>query len=90
MLFLGGFILPILTGILLTIVEPSERTIANSIANLSYNLFGYLPAPFVYGLVCSLTGGIKSRYGMGVLMFATIFSFIFVVIALLKRKSATY
>jgi len=25
------------------------RTVSNSIANLCYNLFGYVPGPYVYG-----------------------------------------
>jgi hypothetical protein len=74
LLFCGGFILPILTGILLNSVGLYERTVANSLANLSYNLLGYLPAPSIYGLVCSLTGGEKSRWGITVLMYWSIFS----------------
>jgi len=42
---------PIMTGLILTVVKTNERTIANSMANLSYNIIGYLPSPFVYGLV---------------------------------------
>lgn len=72
LLFFGGFIVPVATGILLNSVRPNERTIANSLANLSYNLFGYLPSPFVYGFVCTLTGGNQSHYGMALLMFMTI------------------
>jgi hypothetical protein len=49
--FCGGFTMPVLMGILLNMVPQSLRTLANSIANLVYNLLGYLPAPFVYGLV---------------------------------------
>jgi hypothetical protein len=57
--FFGGFSMPVLTGILLNTVPPSMRTLANSVANLEYNLLGYLPAPFIYGLVYELTGGEK-------------------------------
>lgn len=74
LLFFGGFMLPILTGILLNSVGFYERTVANSLANLSYNLLGYLPAPSVYGFICRITGGEKSRYGMAVLMYSSIFS----------------
>lgn len=35
---------------MLASVQAERRTAANSIATLSYNLFGYLPAPFIYGL----------------------------------------
>ena len=38
-------------------VPPSAKTTANSLANFVYNLLGYLPAPYVYGLVYDLTGG---------------------------------
>jgi hypothetical protein len=74
LLFCGGFILPILTGILLNSVGFYERTVANSLANLSYNLLGYLPAPSIYGIVCNLTGGETSRYGIAVLMYSSVFS----------------
>jgi MFS family permease len=49
--FFGGFCMPVLTGILLNTCPASLRTIANSIANLVYNLLGYLPAPYIYGLI---------------------------------------
>ena len=54
-LFFGGFIMPNLTGILLNSVAAKERAIANSVANFFYNLLGYLPSPFLYGLVTQLT-----------------------------------
>jgi hypothetical protein len=62
--FFGGFSLPVLTGILLNTCPESIRTIANSIANLFYNLLGYLPAPYIYGLVYQFYGGGTSRSGM--------------------------
>jgi MFS family permease len=61
--FCGGFVMPVLTGTLLNMVPPSLRTLANSIANLVYNLLGYLPAPFIYGIVYESTGGGESRWG---------------------------
>ena len=48
--FFGASILPTMTGIMLNSVEVERRTTANSLATLSYNLLGYLPAPFIYGL----------------------------------------
>lgn len=84
LLFFGGFIVPVVTGILLISVKPHERTIANSLANLSYNLFGYLPAPFVYGFICTLTGGNQSHYGMIFLMFMTVPASIFLLMAYIK------
>lgn len=54
-LFFGGFIMPNLTGILLNSVPSKERAIANSVANFFYNILGYLPAPYLYGLIVELT-----------------------------------
>lgn len=56
-----------------------QKTSANSVANLAYNLFGYLPAPGLYGILASATGGKKSRWGMGMLLYSTIFTVIFLI-----------
>jgi MFS family permease len=50
-LFCGGFIMPAATGLMLNQVPSTMRTVSNSIANLSYNLFGYVPAPYLYGYI---------------------------------------
>ena len=54
-LFCGGFCLPPVTGIMINSVNQHHKSTANSIANLCYNLIGYLPAPSIYGLVSWLT-----------------------------------
>lgn len=77
LLFAGGYILPCMTGIMLNQVEPHLRASANSMANFSYNLLGYLPAPALYGAVCSITGGKYSKWGMILLMYMTIPCFFF-------------
>lgn len=91
-LFFGGFIMPNLTGILLNSVPIKERAIANSVANFFYNLFGYLPAPFLYGVVVQLTAVENSdkknvsRWGMVLLMWASLIGVLSLGIALLLRK----
>ena len=57
LLFFGAMILPILTGVILTKVEPEMRPRANAIANLLYELLGYFPAPVAYGYACQIDGG---------------------------------
>ncbi len=89
LLFFGGFIVPVMTGILLTSVKQHERTIGNSVSNLSYNLLGYLPSPFIYGFVCSLTGGDQSRYGIGLLMFMSLPAALFLYLSYLNMPAAT-
>jgi sugar phosphate permease len=74
LLFFGGFVLPPVTGIMINSVGDYQKSQANSIANLCYNLLGYLPAPQVYGMISQLTGGKKSRWPMGGILYSTILS----------------
>lgn len=74
LLFFGGYVVPPLTGVVINSVPDKLKTSANSIANLLQNLLGYLPAPGLYGLVASVSGGSTSRVPMGMLMFSTIFT----------------
>lgn len=60
LLFFGGFINPPITGIMINSVAESQRTSANSIANISYNLLGYMPGPFIYGTISSIFGSVVS------------------------------
>ena len=62
--FCGGFCLPALMSMQINNVPQSTKTTANSVANGVYNLLGYLPAPYVYGLVYDATGGADSHWGM--------------------------
>lgn len=82
LLFFGGFILPPVTGIMINSVNDLQKSSANSIANLCYNLFGYLPAPSVYGMISSVTGGSKSRWSMACLLYSTIISISFLMWAI--------
>jgi MFS transporter, Spinster family, sphingosine-1-phosphate transporter len=72
LLFFGGAILPNITGIMLNSVSEYQRTSANSLANLAYNLFGYAPAPLFYGVISKIAGGDKSRVPMASLLYSTI------------------
>ena len=83
LLFFGGSILPCMTGIMLSTVSQNHKTTANSLANFSYNLLGYLPSPFIYGAIYDSGDGNNARLAMGVLMFSPIFT-------LISLFSATY
>ena len=50
-LFFGAAIFPTLTGIILSSLAPELRGLGNSINSFFANLFGYLPAPYLYGLI---------------------------------------
>ena len=78
--------MPALTAIMLDVVDNEMKTKANSIANLCYNMFGYFPAPALYGIVRDATGGVKSRWGMKMLLYMCIITNIFIGLALVTRK----
>lgn len=82
LLFFGAMILPILTGVILTKVEPEIRPRANSIANLFYELLGYFPAPILYGYACQIEGSGESRAGMALLMCSTLLMPVFIALAI--------
>jgi hypothetical protein len=50
-LFVGGITVPLLTGVFLANVEVDYRTKASSMANIFYELFGFAPAPYIWGAV---------------------------------------
>ena len=92
LLFFGGAILPCMTGIMLQTVEQPLRTTANALANLSYNLIGYLPSPTVYGLIADSNGGKNQRLAMTVLMFiptATVILYAYSTYYISKNKILT-
>jgi MFS family permease len=61
LLFFGGALLPSLTGIMLSTVPENMRGSANSMATLMYNMIGWMPSPFIYGLVSKLSGDETSK-----------------------------
>lgn len=63
-LYIGGMLVPLITGIYLANVEEEYRTTASSMANIFYEAFGYSPAPYLYGVVQNATGGKMSRWGL--------------------------
>ncbi len=56
LLFFGGFMMPALIGMTIHHAPKNMKAVANSFAFFCYNLFGYLPAPFLYGFMQNLSG----------------------------------
>jgi hypothetical protein len=52
-------------------VDKSQKASANSLANSAYNFLGFMPSPVFYGFVSALTGGQKSKWSMGALLYST-------------------
>lgn len=61
-LFFGGAVVPNLVGIIISSVPKELRGSANSVNCLLVNLIGYLPAPFVYGIIYDATHKNKTAY----------------------------
>ena len=89
LMFFGAAIMAPLTGMMLNAVDNSLRGSANSISQFSYNAFGYLPAPIVYGLVSYLVDKDnekkKSHLPLMVIVYSVIITAILVTFAL-RRK----
>ena len=81
-LFFGSCVLPAITGIMISAAPKSHRAVANSVAYISYNLLGYVPAPYLYGVLTKMgeEDG-KSNYGCIMLMSMGVFSVIFISLA---------
>ena len=60
--------MPGLTGVLLNSMDDNMKEEGNSITLFCYNLLGYFPSPFIYGIICDFTGGNNSRWGLIFLM----------------------
>ena len=49
---------------MLSTVEPELRPKANALAYFIYNILGFFPGPYIYGIVTDFTGGKNSRWGL--------------------------
>jgi len=86
--FVGGLAMPLIIGVMINSVEGELKSKANAVANISYNLLGYFPAPFLYGLICERTGGQTSRGGLIFNSFMNVPSFVLLLIAALRQIAA--
>ena len=70
-------------------MEPERRTTASSLANLSFNVLGYLPAPLIYTQIKNAySDEVKgNQVAMAVILYSNAASFLFLCLALcVKRK----
>ena len=79
-LFFGAGIVPILTSIIINSVPEEHMASANSLTNLLTNALGYLPAPYVYGILSDISGDL-GVLGMKVTMWISIAGMFFLCLA---------
>ena len=75
-LFFGGGIVPVLTNVIIDSVPKKLEASGNSITNLLCNLLGYLPAPYIYGILNDIIQD-KGRISMKVTMWYSFAGVIF-------------
>ena len=51
MIFTENLVEPIFLGLMLTLVKPHEREVANSMSLFIQMALGYIPGPYVYGAI---------------------------------------
>ena len=66
-LFFGGAMVPGLTGMIMSSVQPEMRSFGNSKGEIIKNTLGYFPSPFLYGLINSLSS--NPRAGITMILF---------------------
>jgi len=79
-LFFGGGIVPVITNVIINSVPKKLEASGNSITNLLSNLLGYLPAPYVYGILNDIIQD-KGRISMRFNMWYSILGVIFIALA---------
>jgi len=63
-MFAHGFIEPIFTGILLNTSADTDSNVASSVIIFAEMVFGFLPAPYVYGLLMEALPDITGKEGL--------------------------
>lgn len=84
--FFGATVIAPLVGFMLNAVRAERRTAANSIATMCYNLFGYLPAPFIYGLFSDIFPNDERsshRVALGVILYWSVLSIVLMMLNLI-------
>ena len=90
-LFFGGAVVPPLNGIIMSSIPRELVGTANSIVIMISNLFGYLPAPFLYGIIKDMYGQKQEsemnqeRYTMRISLWLSGLGVVFLLIATIIR-----
>ena len=79
-LFFGAGIVPVLTSIIINAVPEEHMASANSISNFLTNALGYLPAPYIYGILSDISGDL-GVLGMKVTLWISIPGMFFLCLA---------
>ena len=90
--FFGAIIIAPLVGMMLNTVPQKGKASATALATLCYNLFGYFPAPFVFGVVADIYKDdtkYSMRLAMGTITYWSIFAALCLLGAILCKFGRT-
>jgi len=84
-LFFGGAIIPNIQGIMISSLQPNLRAAGNSLSNILQNSLGFLPAPFVYGVIYEYSKSSQPKLAMIVVLSYSIVGVMFICISMIFR-----
>ena len=85
-LIFGGMVFPSILGIIISSVDPSMKATASSFTVTMCNLIGYIPAPFVYGLIKDNVDK-TSKIPMTISLYVSFFGFFFILLSCIFRHN---
>lgn len=84
-LLFGGAIFPSILGVIISSTEPKYKSAASSFTVSLCNLFGYIPAPFVYGLIKDNVSSDFNRIPFLISMYVSFIGFVFILASSIFR-----
>lgn len=82
-MFFGGAVIPNLQGAMISSLRKQLRAPGNSISNIFQCLLGFLPAPFVYGIIYEHTENYDNKIAMNVILSYSIVGVIFIFVSMM-------
>lgn len=71
MFFCGAAVIPAASGMMMVSVAPEHRSVASSLANVGFNVFGYFLGPFVCGRLAQYT--LNLSFALNVVLYCSVF-----------------
>lgn len=84
-LFFGGAVIPNLQGVMISSLKKDSRAAGNSISNIFQNLLGFLPAPFVYGIIFENTKSTDPKLAMTIVLWYSFIGVMFIFSSMIVR-----
>lgn len=84
-MFFGGAVIPNIQGIMISSLNPDLRAAGNSISNIMQNLLGFLPAPFIYGVIYKFSKDYDKKLAFTCTLYYAFVGVIFITLSLYVR-----